>query len=363
MESLLHIHSSDAIENWDSSTEQSLHNAAVVVLLVSQALLNSRGMMEQERPRIEAAVQKRKLPVVVVPVSHVMLPNWLSRYPLALDNGQTLDSLKKASLSTALAEIADKIAEAAGVSQPRRTKRIRIPDIDWVEIPGGPFIYQEGETRELPTFWIARYPVTNIQYQTFIEDGGYREERWWLGLTKSEPQESTWRQPNRPRTDIDWREAVAFSRWLSARLGLRENELRLPTEEEWEKAARGTDGRAYPWGPEYRTGYANVNEKADKTGPWNLEQTTAVGVYPHGRSPYGVADMSGTVLEWCPNQVDRPENISVVSNDDQILRGGSWVSATLNARAVDRRWVPRGARYSRVGFRLVSLVPISPAGR
>ena len=112
---------------------------------------------------------------------------------------------------------------------PAPTRRIRIPDIDWVEIPGGPFIYQDGETRNLPTFWIARYPVTNAQYRTFLDDGGYQETRWWRDLERPQPQEPRWPQPNRPRTNVDWYEAVAFGRWLNARLGLPEGSIRLPT--------------------------------------------------------------------------------------------------------------------------------------
>lgn len=99
------------------------------------------------------------------------------------------------------------------------TRRLRVPDIAWVEIPGGDFIYQNGETRTLPRFWIARYPVTNAQYQTFIDDGGYDEPHWWTDLRRPEPQAPRWSQPNRPRTDVDWYECVAFTRWLNARLG------------------------------------------------------------------------------------------------------------------------------------------------
>ncbi|MBL8484192.1 MAG: DUF4062 domain-containing protein, partial [Rhodocyclaceae bacterium] len=81
--------------------------------------------------------------------------------------------------------------------QPRR---ILLPDIDWVEIPAGQFVYQKGERRTLPRFFVARYPVTNIQYQTFIAAGGYADERWWKDLVKPEPQPSRWPQPNRPKT-------------------------------------------------------------------------------------------------------------------------------------------------------------------
>ncbi|MGH8550815.1 MAG: formylglycine-generating enzyme family protein, partial [Methylococcales bacterium] len=96
-----------------------------------------------------------------------------------------------------------------------------IPSIAWEEIPGGPFIYQDGQKVDLPAFRIAKYPVTNCQYQTFIDAGGYQEERWWKDLVKPEPEASEWPQPNRPKTHVNWYEAVAFCsagsfRWLLA---------------------------------------------------------------------------------------------------------------------------------------------------
>ena len=91
-----------------------------------------------------------------------------------------------------------------------------LPDIDWVLIPGGEFVYQQGERRTLPPFRIARYPVTNVQYQTFIDARGYDDDRWWSGLERPEPEASRWPQANRPRTNVNRYEAVAFTRWLSA---------------------------------------------------------------------------------------------------------------------------------------------------
>jgi len=262
-------------------------------------------------------------------------------------------------------EIGDRLAELGDPRPGVGLDARGLPDIDWVEIPGGPFIYQKGETRQLPSFWIARYPVTNLQYQTFIDDGGYREKRWWDGLPRPKREKPTWTQPNRPRTNIDWREAVAFSRWLGARLDLKEGELRLPSEEEWEKAARGSDGLAYPWGEEYRAGYANVNEKKTKAEPWYLKQTTAVGVYPHGRSPQGVEDLAGTVWEWNLNMYEKPKEIGVYDSGggQRVLRGGSWFNYPALARADFRYWYSPVDRGFDVGFRLVCLVPIAAAVR
>ena len=234
-----------------------------------------------------------------------------------------------------------------------------LPDVDWVEIPGGPFVYQDGETRELPDFWVARYPVTNAQYQAFIDDGGYKDRRWWQDLKRPKPEDSRWLQKNRPRTNVDWYECVAFARWLNARLGLSEGSIRLPSELEWEKAARGEQGRMFPWGNEYRSGYANVNETRGEQGQWNLGQTTAVGVYPHGASPYAVEDLAGNVWEWCLNKSDDLEVIAPDrSSASRALRGLSWITAPDLARADLRRWSPPESRLDHWGFRLLSSVPI-----
>src|SRR5215470_14318487 len=149
----------------------------------------------------------------------------------------------------------DEVGRAlAKLGDPRPGVGVRqdgLPDIEWCAVPGGDFIYRDGEYITLPTFYIAKYPITYSQFQPFIDaEDGFREDDWWYGLAKhvKKPLQSAWSIDNYPRENVNWYEAVAFCRWLSSRLGY---EVRLPTEQEWEKAARGTDGRVYPWGNEY----------------------------------------------------------------------------------------------------------------
>ena len=204
---------------------------------------------------------------------------------------------------------------------------------------------------------MARYPVTNAQYKTFIDAGGYSDEQWWQGLVRPEPQASRWPQDNRPKTDVNWYEAMAFSRWLSAQLGY---DVRLPAEEEWERAARGRDGREYPWGERYESGYANVNEETFKAGEWHLAQTTAVGVYPQGASSEGVLDLSGNVCEWCLAKFAHPEQIVAdLSRNERVLRGGSWDHNAVQARGIPRDRNRPGDRWDSIGFRFVSSAPIA----
>jgi formylglycine-generating enzyme required for sulfatase activity len=252
--------------------------------------------------------------------------------------------------------------QLAGLGDPRPGVGLDesgLPAIDWVEIPAGEFIYGEKKQQRLnlDSFYIARYPITNAQYQTFIDDGGYEDDRWWSGLERQSPEKSRWKQANRPRETVSWYEAVAFCRWLSQQLGY---EVRLPTEQEWEKAARSKDGREYPWGDGYRAGYANVDEKSMKAGPSNLKQTTAVGLYPQGASPYGVMDMAGNVLEWCLNKYDNPDDNAIdKTREFRVLRGGSWIGGPELARAARRGWSRPDYRIDYGGgFRVVCVSPI-----
>jgi len=248
-----------------------------------------------------------------------------------------------------------------------------IPDIDWVDIPEGPFLYGDKKTDiTLPAFKIARYPVTNRQYQCFIDDGGYADGRWWQGLAETplpsgegrvRAERGRWNGPNQPRETVSWYEMVAYSRWLTAKLqayGLIPEGMavRLPTEQEWEKAARGTGGRKFPWGEEYQSGQANINETWGNTGTFNLGQTTAVGIYPVGVSPYGLLDMAGNVWEWCLNEYDQPERRGTEGDARRVARGGSWDDSQDGARAACRSYSRPADRGFNLGFRLVCVAPI-----
>ncbi len=232
-----------------------------------------------------------------------------------------------------------------------------LPDIDWVEIPGGAFIYQKEQRLELPTFYIARYPVTNAQYRAFIEDGGYENGAWWKGLARriEAPAEPEWDEENHPRETVSWYEAVAFTRWLSERLGYA---ISLPTEQQWEKAARGADGLEYPWGDGYREGYANINETTSNAGSYYLRRTSPAGAYPQGVSSRGVHDLAGNVWEWCLNEYRNPENIEVAGSGPRVLRGGGWSNYPDLARAAYRSYHYPDFRHYLRGFRLCCAHPI-----
>jgi formylglycine-generating enzyme required for sulfatase activity len=158
---------------------------------------------------------------------------------------------------------------------------------------------------------------------------------------------------------VSWYEAYAFTRWLTAKLGF---EVRLPTESEWEKAARGIDGRIYPWGNEYTIGYANVDEVDSRAGLYCLQRTTAVGIYLQSASPYDVLDMSGNVGEWSATKwrwsYNELEDNDPEGDADRVLRGGSWRDGPDYARCAARSSdLPFGGDYD-WGFRVMCSAPM-----
>ncbi|MBK9166484.1 MAG: SUMF1/EgtB/PvdO family nonheme iron enzyme [Bryobacterales bacterium] len=233
-----------------------------------------------------------------------------------------------------------------------------VPDIDWVRIQGGAFVYQEGERRTIETFHMARYPVTNAQYQAFLDAPDYWNDQWWKGLgdPQRNPEPPRWSEPNHPRETVSWHEAMAFCAWLSAKVRYT---VTLPTEWQWERAARGRDGRTYPWGDEYRPGHANISETRPKAGPHFLGRTSPVGIYPMGAPsrPEDVEDLSGNVWEWCLNEYKKRKRLQRGGVEARVLRGGSWLYLQGNARAGYRSDGRPGSRNSSIGFRVVCSVP------
>ena len=235
-----------------------------------------------------------------------------------------------------------------------------LPAIDWVQIPAGSFIYQDGERPYLESFYISRYPVTNAQFQAFEQaKEGYWHDAWWEGLERADQlPRHQWTAANRPVERVSWYDAIAFCRWLSAKTG---QSISLPTEQQWERAARGTEGLEYPWGEAYKLGYANCDEKPSQS-IWErllaekryfLRQTCAVGLYPQGQAASGVMDLAGNVWEWCLNKYEQPMELEPdASGDVRVVRGGSWGLTSGYLRCAVRDWYPPTRRGSYLGFRV-----------
>jgi formylglycine-generating enzyme required for sulfatase activity len=262
---------------------------------------------------------------------------------------------------------------------------IHLPDFEpaWIDIPAGEFTCGDPDESDnpprketLPAFRISRYPVTFAQFQTFVDDPeGYRnQERWFEGLAADEDDRKLEDQyvriegrayANAPRDTVNWYQAVAFCRWLSWRLGgpydlqnVHQWLVRLPTELEWERAARGTEGRVYAYGDEFDAARANTRE----TG---IGQTSAVGIFPHGATPEGLMDMTGNVWEWCLNEYEKPlgepTGIELGGDAARLVRGGSWDNDRGDARAACRGNDHPAVRSNYGGFRVdCGLRPPSP---
>jgi formylglycine-generating enzyme required for sulfatase activity len=225
----------------------------------------------------------------------------------------------------------------------------------------------EAHPLSLPDYWLARYPVTNAQYAHFIEAGGYREKRWWTDTGWAWRRENQIQQPrywndkkwnasSLPIVGISWYEAVAFCQFACS---VTNKEIRLPTEAEWEKGARGSQGFVYPWGNEWRPEYCNYSQR--------IGGTTPVGqCSPKGDSPYGCVDMSGNVLEWCLSKYDAypfrndDGRHELKGENQRVLRGGSWLGhRRLSAHAAARYRLHPTYRLNDIGFRAVSSKSLS----
>jgi formylglycine-generating enzyme required for sulfatase activity/Mg-chelatase subunit ChlD len=211
-----------------------------------------------------------------------------------------------------------------------------------VYVPGGAFLMgrDNGDEYERPAhtvtlkpFYIDAYEVTCEQYQVFIQATSYAAPRGWL--SGNYPGGSA----RKPVTGISWEDAKAYADWANKR---------LPTEEEWEYAARGTDGRLYPWGNEWKSGMANA---ASASGG-----LADVGSYG-GASPFGAYDMAGNAWEWTASTLQAYPGGRLPIQDRQdlrVIRGGNWQSARGAATTTYRgAWPAINADYSNCGFRLV----------
>ena len=216
-----------------------------------------------------------------------------------------------------------------------------------VWVPAGEFLMGSNDGRQverpqrkvaLDGFWMHKHEVTVAQYRKFCE--GTSRHLPVLG--------ADWRgQDDHPIVLVDWRLASAYAEWAG---------LSLPTEAQWEKAARGTDGRTYPWGD---TWDAAKCASRNSTGT-KLKWSRPVGSYPAGASPYGCLDMAGNAWEWCADRyladyyAEAPlaNPLGPVSGDRRVVRGGSWNDVDASYfRCADRR--AGGTRYrdNRIGFR------------
>jgi formylglycine-generating enzyme required for sulfatase activity len=221
---------------------------------------------------------------------------------------------------------------------------------EMVEIPAGEFLYgsspDERDTyiaqpHEIPihtattaAYRIGKFEVTNNEYACFVHDNGYEKKENWSPQGWAFKEKFKWTQPRRwldrdytrqgtqPVCAVSWFEAQAYANWLASKTG---KPYRLPTEKEWEKAARGMNGNVFPWGNEWNPAYCNwennaLKEKTPHSQKKGFHFTCPVDSFAEGVSPYGCYQMAGNVMEWCDS------TLSVRSQTYVVYRGGSFYS-------------------------------------
>jgi formylglycine-generating enzyme required for sulfatase activity len=253
------------------------------------------------------------------------------------------------------------------LGDPRADVVCAIPAL--VDVPAGEFKMGEGKEQhrvKLNAYRIGKYPVTNAQFRCFVKSGGYTDAHrdCWTDEGWQTRARQNWDKPNlmddlnfgianHPVVTVSWYEAVAYCNWLNKTNPGRK--FHLPTEAEWERAARHTDGREYPWGKEFD------QEKANTDGS-GIGQTTAVGLFPRGVSVCDAFDLAGNVWEWCSSQpVKYPYRADdgredMIGSGGRCLRGGAWLSYVVGARCASRDRSLADGRVSNVGFRLAESV-------
>lgn len=233
-----------------------------------------------------------------------------------------------------------------------------LPDIEWCELEPQRITIKQ-HTFDVNRFYIAKYPITYIQFQSFVDrDDGFNQKHWWenLYLQREEVFEQLFKADNYPRTRVSWYHALAFTRWLSSKQDTLELpmdiqnrstwEIRLPTEWEWEIAATGGNPEnIYPWGEKWDTTKTNTLES-------ELSRVIAVGMYPEGKSPVGALDMAGNVREWCLNKYEPLIDTGLDGSDQRVTRGGSWSDFNTVAQTTVRSNVNPVEWPGDFGFRI-----------
>ena len=303
-------------------------------------LFEARGyerLLRSLRARASAVGVKTRPPQKDPPPSRDAPPPWLDRGPALI---QTTPDLLTLTDPIHLELVRVPAGEFLMGSDPARDKDAQ----DWE---------QPQHRLHLAEFYIGKYPVTNEQYAVFVKATGHRVPVHW------KEDQIPHGKANHPVVFISWYDAVAFCDWLRQATG---RPFRLPGEAEWEKAARGVDGRLYPWGDDWDPTRLNSYERG-------AGDTTPVGRYsPAGDSPYEAADLSGNVWEWTRslwgkdwqtpdfkypyNPEDGREDLK--GTHVRVLRGGSWGGNRDFARCAVRDWNNPGSCYDGIGVRVVS---------
>jgi len=349
-------------QDWQLEIPKAVRSSDAVIICLSSSAITKAGFVQKEiKYALDVADEQPEGAIFLIPLrlEECEAPERLRRW-------QWVDLFQEPGyerLLRALRARAEHLGLGAHLWEP-----------EMILIPAGEFLMgsdperdryasddeQPQHTLYLPDYYIAKTPVTNAQYALFVQTTDYRLPRHWR---RGKPPKG---EEDHPVVYVSWYDAVGYCNWLSQATG---KAYRLPSEAEWEKAARGTDGRIYPWGNE-----PPDEERCNFYKP--LRRTTAVGHYsPQGDSPYGCADMAGNVTEWTRSLCglwtgdkvelfgypydpgDGREDLEAGSLVARVMRGGAFDCGVRFVRCAVRNWNHPDLRGGNVGFRLVA-VPV-----
>ena len=346
--------------DWDLTIDDALYGCARFLIVLSPASRASREArgelrtaLDEDKPIVPVLYQKCRIPRQLKLIQHV---DYTSSGP---DDETLLGQVLRA-LGVPIAETSE-VSETSEVLPRPPTRQPFEPEM--ILIPAGEFLMgsdprkdkdaqsdeQPQHTLYLLDYYLAKTPVTNAQYVAFMQAIDHRQPRHWEGGKPPRGKE------DHPVVDVTWHDAIAYCNWLAEVTG---KPYRLPSEAEWEKGARGSGGLIYPWGNRWDAKRCNTREG-------HRGDTTLVGTYPEGASPYSLLDMAGNVLEWTRSvykgypYVPEDGREDLESEEDRVLRGGSWDGGQGLARCGFRgRGYPHYSVIG-IGFR-VAASPGSP---
>jgi len=349
--------------DWDLTIDNAIYDCARFLIVLSPAAVASqevrgelRTALDEDKPIVSVLYQACRIP------RQLRLIQYIDCTSSGPDDETLLGQVLRA-LGVPIPEISE-VSETSEILPRPPTRQPFEPEM--IPIPAGEFLMGSDpsvdknargnewpqHTLHLPDYYLAKTPVTQAQYAAFVQATGHRapnvDEDWaepynWSGSTPPSGKEG------HPVVLVSWHDAVAYCNWLAEVTG---KPYRLPSEAEWEKGARGTEGLIYPWGNRWNKGWCNTYESG-KGG------TTPVGAYPKGASPYDLLDMAGNVWEWTWSVFKSYPYVpgdgweDLESGDIRVLRGGSWSYYQDSARCAYRyeEDLP-DCRYSNFGFRV-----------
>jgi formylglycine-generating enzyme required for sulfatase activity len=360
---------------WKNEISKAVKNADVIIICLSKSSITEEGYIQKEiNLALDTADEKPEGTLFIIPA---MLEEY--DVPTRLSKWQWVNLFHKDGYQKLIRAL-KKRAETLGRNplkeiHPRSMSEQQWGNIEFVWVKEGNFLIGSKNDNQLASYWekpqrifslpydffISRYPITNTQYSQFILENHLK--------LKKETQNDLQTKPEHPAVYVSWRNATKFCDWLKLRYGTelpKNMRFRLPTEVEWEKAARGPFGSEWPWGDKWKTGLCNSNESG-------LNTTTPVKYHsPNGDSPYGVVDMAGNVWEWTLslwgvsqeksdfeypyNPKDDRKEIKAGYNVLRVLRGGSFQDSYQYVRCLSRRGGYPLMGWPSSGFRVVCSV-------